>query len=216
MASCGCTGIEQIVITHWHHDHLGGVPSVQEKFGPDIPVRKYIPAQQETLTSGEGAVDPYLIWARERFLPLQDGEIVQTDGATLRVMFTPGHANDHVSLVLEEEASMFTADNVLGVGTAVFSDLRLYLDSLQRMQEAAVQLGKPRGAAGTQKVTLYTGHDPNMEDARPQVRFYTGHGPHIEDGVATLGDYIEHRMARVRQVEGAYRAHLELMMHNET
>ena len=169
MESCGCTGIEQILITHWHHDHLGGVPSIQERFGPDIPVRKFMPMGQESLSSGEGAIDPYAIWARERFEPLQDGETVRTQGASLRVIFTPGHANDHVSLVLEEEGSIFTADNVLGVGTAVFSDLGLYLNSLGKMKEAALQL------------------------SRPQVRFYTGHGAHIEDGVATLDDYVQHR-----------------------
>jgi glyoxylase-like metal-dependent hydrolase (beta-lactamase superfamily II) len=38
MASCGCTGISKIIITHWHFDHLGGLPSVQQRFGPHIPV----------------------------------------------------------------------------------------------------------------------------------------------------------------------------------
>lgn len=115
MRQCGCEAIEQIVITHWHHDHLGGVPSIQERFGPNIPVRKFMPEDQEALSGGEGAIDPYSIWPREAFDPLHDGEEVRTEGATLRAIFTPGHANDHVALVLEEEGSMFTADNVLGV-----------------------------------------------------------------------------------------------------
>ena len=71
---------------------------------------------------------------------------------------------------------MFTADNVLGVGTAVFGDLSAYLESLHRMKGAAEQL------------------------SRPAVRLYPGHGGHIEDGVAALREYIEHRMSRVRQV----------------
>ncbi len=180
MDHCGCTGIEQIIITHWHHDHLGGVPSVQERFGPDIPVRKYMPQQAEATTgTGEGAIDPYSIWPREHFDPIQDGEVVTTEGASLKAIFTPGHANDHLAFVLEEEGSMFTADNVLGIGTAVFSDLGLYIDSLERMQSACLAL------------------DVSQEKA---VRLYTGHGPMIEDGVHALGEYIEHRMARVRQV----------------
>lgn len=182
MDRCGCTGIEQIVITHWHHDHLGGVPSVQERFGPDIPVRKYMPEQAEaTSGTGEGAIDPYSIWPREHFEPLRDGEVVVTEGASLKAIYTPGHANDHLAFVLEEEGSMFTADNVLGIGTAVFSDLGLYIDSLERMQSACSAL------------------DVSQEKA---VRLYTGHGPMIDDGVHALGEYIEHRMARVRQVCG--------------
>lgn len=180
MEQCGCTGIEQIVITHWHHDHLGGVPSVQDRYGPNIPVRKFMPEQAEaTSGSGEGAIDPYSIWPREQFQPLQDGEVILTEGASLKAIYTPGHANDHLAFVLQEEGSMFTADNVLGIGTAVFSDLGLYIDSLERMQSACSTL------------------DASQE--KP-VRLYTGHGPMIEDGVHALGEYIEHRMTRVRQV----------------
>ena len=79
--------------------------------------------------------------------PLLDGEVVGTEGATLRILHTPGHANDHVALILEEERAMFTADNVLGTGTPVFRDLPLYLDSLHRMQ-------------AEHPTRLYTSHGP--------------------------------------------------------
>ena len=67
---------------------------------------------------------------------------------------------------------MFTGDNVLGVGTAVISELDNYLDSLQR-----------------------------MADARPN-RLYPSHGPTIESGgVNRLHAYIAHRLKRVEQVK---------------
>merc|ERR1712113_274493 len=46
----GCNSIEQIVVTHWHHDHLGGVKELLSHFGP-VPVRMYVPPK------GSGTVD---------------------------------------------------------------------------------------------------------------------------------------------------------------
>ncbi|KAL8732156.1 MAG: hypothetical protein Q9166_002903 [cf. Caloplaca sp. 2 TL-2023] len=75
-----------------------------------------------------------------------------------------------MALVLEEEDAMFTGDNVLGHGTAVFEDLITYMSSLQSMREQ------------------FSG------------RVYPGHGPVIEDGRKRITEYIEHRHQREREV----------------
>ena len=70
---------------------------------------------------------------------------------------------------------MFTGDNVLGHGTAVFEDLTLYLDSLNRMEQQ------------------FSG------------RAYPGHGALIPDGKKRIREYIAHRQQREAEVLHALR-----------
>jgi glyoxylase-like metal-dependent hydrolase (beta-lactamase superfamily II) len=158
----GCDGLQEIVLTHGHPDHQGGVAQVRERFGA-LRVSK-LP------NPGEDGAD---LGAA----PLGDGSVVRTEGATLRAVHTPGHAVDHLCFVLEEEQSLFTGDNVLGVGTTVIpskgGDLLDYMASLARMLALA-----PR-------------------------RIYPAHGPLVADGSAKIREYIAHRDARERQIAAA-------------
>lgn len=106
----------------------------------------------------------------KNYTNIEDGQIFKADGATLKAFHCPGHAVDHMAFILDEEDAMFTADNVLGHGTAVFEDLATYLDSLARMHDQ------------------FSG------------RAYPGHGAVIDDGRAKIKEYISHRQERENQV----------------
>eukprot|EP00746_Dinoflagellata_sp_MGD_P005742 gnl/MRDRNA2_/MRDRNA2_111124_c0_seq1.p1 gnl/MRDRNA2_/MRDRNA2_111124_c0~~gnl/MRDRNA2_/MRDRNA2_111124_c0_seq1.p1 ORF type:complete len:312 (-),score=55.31 gnl/MRDRNA2_/MRDRNA2_111124_c0_seq1:72-1007(-) len=174
MQNAGCESLQEIIVTHWHHDHLGGVPSVLDAFGP-VPVRRFvvdggIPVQE---------LGPYEIIQHKGLVPLVDNEIIHTNGSTLRVLHTPGHTSDHVSLYLEEEAALFTGDNVLGIGSAVFTDLHAYLSSLQRMQQVA--------GSGSKLLALYPAHGPAIDGpGQPEKK---------------LAEYVDHRMKRIKAIE---------------
>ena len=72
-------------------------------------------------------------------LPLGDDCMIETEGARLKGVHTPGHAPDHLCFLLEQEQTLFTGDNVLGVGTTVIptdtGDLAQYMNSLERLLE---------------------------------------------------------------------------------
>jgi glyoxylase-like metal-dependent hydrolase (beta-lactamase superfamily II) len=105
---------------------------------------------------------------------IADGQRISADGANLTAMYTPGHAHDHLSFVIEEEHAMFTGDHVLGRGTTVIAypdgDLAAYMKSLDRARAA----------------------HPN--------RLYPGHGPVVENPDPVLAYYREHRLEREQQV----------------
>ena len=117
--------------------------------------------------------------ARGKVHDLVDGqELAVEDGSSrLVIVHTPGHTPDSICIVLHTQerglASLFTADSVLGQGTAVFEDLASYIASLQRLV-----------------APTFT----------PYKTVYPGHGPIIEDGSSTIRTYIEHRLQREAQV----------------
>jgi recombination protein RecT len=94
--------------------------------------------------------------AASEFTPdrsLADGELVKVEGQgpdgpishTLQVIHTPGHAANHLCLVLLEDSLLFSGDHVLNGSTTIVDppdgDMTDYLDSLDRLAAACTQHG---------------------------------------------------------------------------
>ena len=113
--------------------------------------------------------------------PLHDEMVFQiTPDASLQVLHTPGHTEDSASFLFKngEGTSLFTADTVLGQGTAVFTDLKALISSLERCIDR-VQQAKPEQVL---------------------VKLFCGHGPAVDDGVKKMHEYIQHRLEREHQI----------------
>jgi glyoxylase-like metal-dependent hydrolase (beta-lactamase superfamily II) len=139
---------------------MGGVRGVIERFGPLRVSKLPWPGNDERYGC--------------ELTPIEDGSVLRTEGATLRAVHAPGHAQDHLCFVLEEEGALFSGDNVLGVGTTVIpergGDLLDYMSSLERLL------------------------------AQAPKAIYPAHGPRIADGQAKIREYIAHRREREAQI----------------
>lgn len=126
--------VEAIVCTHSHPDHAPGAKPLVEACAAVSGRRPPILGLASAPTAR----------AHSQFSPdraLADGERVRIDEAahpvTLRALHTPGHAANHLCLVLEEDGLLFSGDHILNGSTTVIDppdgDMTAYLDSLDRL-----------------------------------------------------------------------------------
>jgi len=124
---------------------------------------------------------------------LHDGQelpVSTNDGNSrgMRIVHTPGHTTDSICILIPVDPkeqkrvpyALYTADSVLGEGTAVFEDLSTYMSSLKSLVDL------PRSV------------DPKLAFGE----LYPGHGPVVPEdkGVDLIEMYIKHRMEREHQV----------------
>ena len=125
--------IEAIVCTHSHPDHSPGARPLQALCAHSPPVL--------------GLSSAATAHANARFVPdrtLLNQELLalthQAEQHTLMVVFTPGHAANHVCLVLLEDGLLFSGDHILNGSTTIVNppdgEMSAYLDSLDRLSRA--------------------------------------------------------------------------------
>jgi glyoxylase-like metal-dependent hydrolase (beta-lactamase superfamily II)/8-oxo-dGTP pyrophosphatase MutT (NUDIX family) len=159
----------EILITHLHPDHIGGVTHLAEKF--NLPVAAHRLTAEAI--SSEIRVDRFI----------EDGEVIELHEAAteltwrLRAMWTPGHARGHLSFYEERTGSLLTGDCVVGFGTVVIAppegNMNDYLASLRRYLEL------PRLTA------LMPGHGAVIADARGRVEEYIAHRRDREEQIVS-------------------------------
>jgi len=140
--------ILRIVCTHSHPDHSPGAAPLQAlcQGGPPILGLPSAPTARaaSTFTPDRPLRHGELL---AHMLPAPGVEQALAPEHTLHVIHTPGHAANHVCLLLEEDGLLFSGDHILNGSTTVIDppdgNMRDYLDSLDVLavacEEYAVQ-----------------------------------------------------------------------------
>ncbi|MBB1600357.1 MBL fold metallo-hydrolase [Variovorax sp. UMC13] len=133
--------IRMIVCTHSHADHSPAAAPLQALCTSTKPPILGLPSAPTARANAQFTPDR----------ALADGERLVLEGAsretthTLRVIHTPGHAANHLCLVLEEDGLLFSGDHILNGSTTVVDPpdghMGAYLDSLDTLDEACATGG---------------------------------------------------------------------------
>jgi glyoxylase-like metal-dependent hydrolase (beta-lactamase superfamily II) len=149
--------ISHVLCTHSHPDHSPGAAALKS-LTQAIVLGRPAPgdAHQDASYRPDG--------------PLVDGDVIETKGIRLRALHTPGHASNHVCLLVEPEGWLLTGDHLMSGSTVVIlppdGSMRLYLDSLHRLR------------------TL------------PLTALLPGHGAVMPDAIGEIDRVIAHRLKR--------------------
>ena len=138
--------IRMIVCTHSHPDHSPGAAPLQQmcqRAGRAAPPILGLPSAPTARADSQFTPDRSL--SNDELLTLTgkglEGEITHT----LQVVHTPGHAANHVCLLLREDGLLFSGDHILNGSTTIINppdgNMADYLDALDRLDQLCAEHG---------------------------------------------------------------------------
>lgn len=155
--------VDAVVTTHHHPDHLPGA----------APLARVLGAPHAAAQGPVGSPD----------LLLGDGDRIGSGPSSILALATPGHASDHLCLLVEEHRLLLSGDHLMGGSTVVIrppdGDLGAYLASLARLRAL----------------------DPPVALVGP------AHGRLLRDPIAAIDEVVAHREARHGRVLDALSQH---------
>jgi glyoxylase-like metal-dependent hydrolase (beta-lactamase superfamily II) len=156
--------VQRILCTHSHPDHSPGAAALRAMTGAPVFGRPAPDDEHQDPTYAPDAT-------------LEDEGVITVPGGQLRALHTPGHASNHVCLLLEPQGWLFTGDHLMSGSTVVIlppdGSMRSYLESLHRLSQL------------------------------PLTALMPGHGAVMPDALGEIARVVAHRMKREGKVMAA-------------
>ncbi|MEL0204266.1 MAG: MBL fold metallo-hydrolase, partial [Halieaceae bacterium] len=154
-AILACVGdrLRYIACTHTHPDHSPAAAVVADATGAELIGRTTADDRHQDLSFQPAS-------------QIDDDECIAGQDWTLRAIRTPGHVDNHVCYLLEEEGMVFAGDHIMNGSTVVIvppgGNMADYIASLRRLLDYQVKVVAP-------------GHGELIQDCRGEVEKLVRH-----------------------------------------
>jgi len=108
----GKCAVEQVLITHAHYDHIGGLPALLHIYQPSVYGYSLVFGVQH---------------------PITEGSHLRVGDRDFTALHTPGHSEDSVCFYCEEDKVLFSGDTLFRISDTAGHYPEAYRRSLERL-----------------------------------------------------------------------------------
>jgi recombination protein RecT len=178
--------IRAIVCTHSHSDHSPGAKPLESLCSANSASKPQIYGLPSGVhASSNSYFSPDIMLQNKEHLRQLICASSPDSSTTIEVIFTPGHAENHVCLALVEDGLLLSGDHILNGSTTVINPpdghMGDYLDSLDRLTELC------------QKYAI--------------TQILPAHGYVLDQAVRVIAHLKAHRLGREGKIAGVMQAH---------
>ena len=170
LAAAGERPITHVLITHTHLDHTAGLDALMDRLRRRYDSKTCAYGRTSANAGAAGINLSGKAFVDTDFTPdiaMADNDQISGSDWTLRALYTPGHAPDHLCFALEDSGITFSGDHVMSWNTTVVAppegNMADYMTSLDRLLQRQ------------NDTLLLLGHGGQMDHPQRMLRAFIVH-----------------------------------------